>query len=1515
MRELVGVLQFPASGVLAPVPAGMRADQMLLAGVRDMDIALALAFPEAASPTDTIQLLVDGQPVGDEVLVDPYVPDKDIVLVLPATPPRTEGVHTLNYKLLYRSGTGEEQEFGPANQQFVADYTAPAGLSVRPPDFPQDVVENGVTPDRLSADEDGNEYLPATVRSYFLQLAGDTLVGYIDGTPSTALREVTLTDEGKDIELRFTRDKLEEAMDGEHDFTFDIVDRAGNRSAMSAAIRLYVLMHALIPDVMPPRVPAASDGLLDHADMLAARGVSVDIPANALIQAGDTIVLAWGTYEAPPRAVDAGDIGKDPVVTIVVPYAEAYGVWFDTSAGANIRVGTDVTYRIMRGDVLAGKPKAPTIVPVNLSIPGGEDPDPETPEHEALQRAIVFSASGHVNFIPIAEQTLDGTVEVPWVSALPDRDVFIVGDILTIRYGQTTLDPPRVINAADVAAGAPLRMNLSKDAIAAEGSGVVAVRYTVARPLAEGGTNIATSPTQNVKVEAEADLPGGGTLWEGTFKELIGSDVTLGPKEIAGGTPFTGGYVGALVGDTIRFEFQFVAGNPHLPGETPIADRFHVGFQTLEADGAPIQYHIDEDYLNYHGTDVEVMHIHARYFVTRGQSSPVESPETRVILDCRGDVPSFTIVTTPVRLIGTATYPREARNGRPPYKYFSSHPEIVEVPDPTIGLIRGVSDGFAVITASDSGNPESSKSYSVTVVGNSLLTIDPTPQRIVGTDTHTRHATGGLPTYTYVSSAPEVAAVLDGYHGTIQGRTDGDAVITVSDTRDDTASYPVTVVGNKPFHIESTLVRIIGKDTYARRATGGLPPYHYESNAPDIVNVPDPLDGLIQGVKDGTAHVFARDSAHGSGHYPVEVVGNTPFSIDPSRMDLAVGDQEQRQARGGVPDYSYSSADSAVATVAADGVVTGLAVGSTSVTGRDSASHSAFYPVSVTEAFVLETSDMLLSIGESRRRTASGGLLPYTYTAANVDVATVSGDGDVTGKNVGVTSVTVHDSAGHAGSFQVAVTDAFRLDTSDMHLRVSESQQRQAMGGTPPYGYSSGNAAIATVTSSGLAVGRAAGSTTVTARDQAGHSASYKVYVEADFSFDPSDMRLGVGESRRRQATGGVRPYSYSSANEAIASVSSSGEVTGRGAGSTRISVADSATPTHRASCDVIVSTTLSLTGPSSIKVNDTFKITAHGGSPAYRFASSDPAIARMTDDNGNGLGVSPGKCTITVTDSLGATASRLLTVTAASADFYIDPANVSLSGTASYERNASGGEPPYQYSSSAAQIVRVPDASQGTIRAVSDGSATITAKDSAQGSGRYVVTVTGNASPVFIDPTPVALTGVIYRLGATHPPTNPPAGSYIDRRASGGRPPYTYRAENPAVVNVNASTGRVISAGSGSTRVVATDSAGKQAFYSVSVSNVQVMFGTGLRGTYTQCRVAAEGQGGRIPSLDEWQAMRNAYGGNPDFNGYDGLCWTTTQPVIAKRWGIGPTTGRTGILIDFGIGGSAATGYGFKAG
>jgi hypothetical protein len=632
VRVLGTPLVFP-DDVLARVPAGVQPDHLLLESVKAVDIVITLPFPLEATYDDTIQLILEDQPFGNEILVDTYIPDQDIPFTVPADQRLTEGPHAINYKLIYRSGSGQE-EFGPANQQFIVDYTAPGGSDVAPPTFAGDVVADAVTPDRLSDDGTGNEYLPAKIPAYFGQAVGDRLSGHIDGGVATAVVEVAGTDVGKDVELRFTRTALEAADGDIRDFTFDVEDRAGNRN-VSGAIGLRIRMKQLISDPLPPRVPAASDGLIDYADAHAPGGVAVQIPPHAAILPGDSIVIVWVTYESEPHGIVAGDIGNDPLIERRVPYAEVYRDWSATSADADRRIPADVTYRIYRGGALAGQPAVATTVDVNLYTPGGVDPDPETPGHEALDPPTVVSASGRENYIPVGDQQSDGLVVVPWESALPGREVFARDDIVTITFGRTVLQPPYSVTAADVSAAVPLRIILPASAIGTETVDVVSVTYAVRRSLAAGGSNEVSSPLRQVTIEDEAGLPGGGTLSEGVFPEL-NAHLTLGPHEILGGTPFVCTYDGKE-GDTIRFEFVFVGGNRHLADEVPISERFHSSSVTLLSDASSVTYDIPEEALQYKDNPPLQMHIHANYYVTRPPFSEVKSEETFIYLDCRGE--------------------------------------------------------------------------------------------------------------------------------------------------------------------------------------------------------------------------------------------------------------------------------------------------------------------------------------------------------------------------------------------------------------------------------------------------------------------------------------------------------------------------------------------------------------------------------------------------------------------------------------------------------------------------------------------------------------------------------------------------------------------------------------------------------------------------------------------------------------------------------------------------------------
>nr|WP_285401705.1 Ig-like domain-containing protein [Luteibacter sp. ME-Dv--P-043b] len=73
---------------------------------------------------------------------------------------------------------------------------------------------------------------------------------------------------------------------------------------------------------------------------------------------------------------------------------------------------------------------------------------------------------------------------------------------------------------------------------------------------------------------------------------------------------------------------------------------------------------------------------------------------------------------------------------------------------------------------------------------------------------------------------------------------------------------------------------------------------------------------------------------------------------------------------------------------------------------------------------------------------------------------------------------------------------------------------------------------------------------------------------------------------------------------------------------------------------------------------------------------------------------------------------------------FYLDPAPMSLLVGGSRQRQATGGVPPYRYTSGNARVATVGTAN-GLVTALSAGTTNITASDSANYSGSYTVQVT----------------------------------------------------------------------------------------------------------------------------------------------------------------------------------------------
>jgi hypothetical protein len=177
-------------------------------------------------------------------------------------------------------------------------------------------------------------------------------------------------------------------------------------------------------------------------------------------------------------------------------------------------------------------------------------------------------------------------------------------------------------------------------------------------------------------------------------------------------------------------------------------------------------------------------------------------------------------------------------------------------------------------------------------------------------------------------------------------------------------------------------------------------------------------------------------------------------------------------------------------------------------------------------------------------------------------------------------------------------------------------------------------------------------------------------------------------------------------------------------------------------------------------------------------------------------------------------------------------------------------------------------------------------------------LTVSEAAAPLSIDSTPVTLNGVIVRLDARV--TVPPEATFAVRVATGGSPPYRYAA-NSGAIEVDVATGRVVSLRNGDAVVTVTDAKRATASYPVRVANVLHFVDLGNSNTFAGTGGDARHRGMRIPSLEEWDALRAAYAGKPPMR--DEAGWSAHQVDKFNHWVVFPMTGAREARKSFGLG------------
>ena len=390
-------------------------------------------------------------------------------------------------------------------------------------------------------------------------------------------------------------------------------------------------------------------------------------------------------------------------------------------------------------------------------------------------------------------------------------------------------------------------------------------------------------------------------------------------------------------------------------------------------------------------------------------------------------------------------------------------------------------------------------------------------------------------------------------------------------------------------------------------------------------------------------------------------------------------------------DISWSSNNEAVATVSEDGTVTAKSVGTAVITATSTNGKTASCTVTVEKKLIpiteVSLSESAVGIIEGNTHKLTATVLPenttdsksISWSSNNEAVATVSEDGTITAKSVGTAVITATSTNGKTADCTVTVSKK-EIPITEVYLDKSSATLTEGDSTTlvatvlpenttdgKSIKWSSSNVAVATVDLMGKVTAKSAGTAIITATSENGKTASCTVTVEKKLipitEVSLSESAVGIIEGNTHKLTATVLPenttdsksVSWSSNNEAVATVSEDGTITAKSAGTAVITA--TSTNGKTAGCTVtvskkeipIVDVALNRTS-ATITEGDILNLTATvlpentTESKNIGWSSSNNDIATV-DSTGKVTAKQAGTVVITATSSNGKTASCTITV------------------------------------------------------------------------------------------------------------------------------------------------------------------------------------------------------------------------------------------------------------------------------
>ncbi len=539
---------------------------------------------------------------------------------------------------------------------------------------------------------------------------------------------------------------------------------------------------------------------------------------------------------------------------------------------------------------------------------------------------------------------------------------------------------------------------------------------------------------------------------------------------------------------------------------------------------------------------------------------------------------------------------------------------------------------------------------------------------------------------TWSSSDNTIATVDAG--GVVTGVSGGSARITYSVTNvcgvnNMVATVNITALPSVAV-ITGTLFVCVGATTTLADATSGGT---WSSTLPGVATVSG--SGVVTGVSVGTTVVsYTVTNSCGTAAMSVSVPVNPLPVVAPITGSSSTCVGSPLTLTESTPLGTWSSSNTGVATISAGGTVTPVSVGSTNISysltnGCGTTAVGLAFTVVTTPSAGTITGSSLICTGFTN--VLADGVAGGTWSSSNSGVATVDGSGNVTGVTVGSANISyiVSNSCGSANTFMaVTVTTAptagFITGTTTLCAGTTTTLVDATSGGT----WSSSNTSVATVNSSGMVTAITPGSAVISysvssACGTAAATAAMTIITSPSPGVISGAPFVCVGSSTT--LADGISGGTWGSSTPSVATISSTGDVTGVSAGGTSIfysvtNACGTATTGFSFSVNPLPNAG-ALSGATAIcnGHSSTLSSTISGGS----WSSSNAAVASVSSTGTvNGLSAGSAIISYSVTNSCGTdVATHAVTVSNfPSAGTIVGPSTVCLGSPATFSDTVSGG-------------------------------------------------------------------------------------------------------------------------------------------------------------------------------------------------------------------------------------------------